>query len=108
MGVTANTTGKLTSQHGLFYDYLLTNFSEEYAKKYYEANEEAIKFVKDIIEKEKIECDFKEQDAYVYTREESELQKIKEEVDTMGELGIDVEFTDETELPFEILRSYKI
>ena len=34
MGVTANTTAKITSQHGLFYKYLIETFGIEDAKKY--------------------------------------------------------------------------
>jgi len=106
MGVTANTTAKLTSQHGLFYNYLINNFSKEFAKKYLDANESAIKLVKNIIEKENIECDFEEQDAYVYTKVESELQKIRKEVDNVKSLGFDAEFVDKVEAPIDILRSY--
>jgi len=106
MGVTANTTAKLTSQHGLFYSYLINNFSEEFAKKYLEANENAIKLAKNIVEKENIDCDFEEQDAYVYTKIESELEKIKAEMGAMQLLGFDAEFVNKTELPFDVLRSY--
>ena len=35
-------TGKLTSQHGLFYKYLIDANGEKFAKKYFEANEKAI------------------------------------------------------------------
>ena len=40
MGVTANTTGKITSQHGLIYKYLIDTFGIEEAKNYLEAGEE--------------------------------------------------------------------
>lgn len=106
MGVTANTTAKLTSQHGLFYNYLINNFSQDFARKYLEVNENAIKLVESIIEKENIECDFEKQDAYVYTKVEPELQKIRDEVNAVKSLGYDAEFVNELELPFEILRSY--
>ena len=106
MGVTANTTAKLTSQHGLFYNYLINNFSKCFAKKYLEANENAINLAKSIIEKENIECDFEEQDAFVYTKVESELPKIKEEVDALQLLDFDAEFVDKLPLPFDVLRSY--
>ena len=39
---TGHTTAKITSQHDLFYDYLIMSKGEEFAKKYYKANEEAI------------------------------------------------------------------
>jgi len=106
MGVTSNTTAKLTSQHGLFYNYLINNFSKDFAKKYLEANEIGLEIAKSIIKKENIECDLEKQDAYVYTNIESELSKIKEEVDAVNSLGFESELVDKTELPFNILRCY--
>ena len=67
MGVTANTTAKITSQHGLLYDYLINSFGFDTAKAYLDSNEQAIKTIENIVKKEKIECDFISQDAYVYT-----------------------------------------
>ena len=106
MGVTANTTAKLTSQHGLFYNYLVNTNSSDFAKKYLKANENAIRLVEDIIKKENIECDYESQDAFVYTKAKTEVQKIKEEVDILELLGFDAEFVDQVSLPFDILRSY--
>ena len=40
-----NTTGKITSQHDLFYAHLIDDYGEEFAQKYLEANENAIKKV---------------------------------------------------------------
>ena len=56
MGVTANTTAKITSQHGLLYDYLLNSFGFDTAKGYLDSNEEAIKTIKDIIKKLLTNC----------------------------------------------------
>ena len=91
MGVTANTTAKITSQHGLLYDYLLNSFDFETAKGYLDSNEEAIKLVSQIIEKEKIDCDFSYQDSYVYTCEKSNVQKIVDEVSGVTSLGLKAE-----------------
>ena len=35
-------TGKVTSQHGLFYNYLINSQDQEFASKYLEANQNAI------------------------------------------------------------------
>ena len=58
MGVTAKSTAKLTSQHGLIYKYLKDINGLEYAKKYLESNEEGIKLAERIINEEKIECEY--------------------------------------------------
>lgn len=48
-GVTANSTAKLTSQHGLFYKYLYDEYGADFAKLYLESNEKGIKLAEEII-----------------------------------------------------------
>ena len=100
--VSGNTTGKITSQHGLFYDHLIKDYGEKYACKYLEANEEAIRNIKDIIEKEKIECDFSERKAYVYTTIQDEVLDIEKEVESANKIGKDAKLVTETDLPFKV------
>lgn len=104
---TGNTTGKITSLHGLFYKYLTQSNGKEFAKKYLKANEEAIKNIKNIIDKENIECDFEYQDSYVYTEKEEEVEKISEEVEILNDIGFNCTFEEQSELPFKILGAIK-
>ena len=100
---TAHSTAKITSQHGLFYDYLITSYGKKYAKDYLDVNEEAIRNIKDIIDKEKISCDFEFQNNYVYTTNEQELRTIKKEVSALESIGFkNCDFVTKTGLPFEI------
>ena len=82
-----NSTAKITSQHGLIYKYLTDSKGKDFARRYYEANEEAIREIKDIIDKENIDCDFEYQPAYVYTQSVQEVQKIKAEVEAVNNFG---------------------
>lgn len=100
--VSGNTTGKITSQHGLFYAHLIDDYGKEYAQKYLEANEQAIKDIQEIIEQEKIECDFQKQNAYVYTTQEDEVIEIEKEVKAVQEIGKEAKFVTQTDLPFKI------
>ena len=79
MGVSANTTAKITSQHDLLYDYLIKSFGFDTAKKYLDSNEEAIRTIENIVNYENIDCGFEHQDAYVYTCSQDYIQKIKDE-----------------------------
>ncbi len=94
-----NTTGKITSQHDLFYDYLLQSEGKEKAKQYYEANEQAISNIEKIIQEEQIDCDFEKQDAYVFTQKSEEIPKIKKEVEAVKEIGGKAEFVENLDLP---------
>ena len=102
-----NTTGKITSQHGLFYDYLLQSEGSKKAKQYLEVNEQAIKNIETIIKQEKIDCDFEKQDAYIFSRNEGGLSKIQKEVEAVKSLGFPAEFTKEIPLPLPIKGAIK-
>ncbi|MFH5917226.1 FAD-dependent oxidoreductase [Clostridium perfringens] len=104
-GNTKNTTAKITSQHDLIYSKLITEFGEEKARQYAKANELAIKKYKEIIEDKRIECDFEEKPAYVYSL--NEVDVLKEEVEAAKKLGIDAEFVQEANLPFKIKGAVK-
>lgn len=100
---TGHTTAKVTSQHGLFYDYLTQTFSTKFAKGYLDANEQAISNIEEIIKREKISCDFKRVDNYVYTTDEKEVIKIKQEVQAVNLLDFPAKLIDSSSLPFPIL-----
>ena len=104
-GNTKNTTAKITSQHDLIYSKLITEFGEEKARQYAKANELAIKKYKEIIEDKRIECDFEEKPAYVYSL--NEVDVLKEEAKVAKNLGIDAEFVQEVNLPFKIKGAVK-
>jgi len=59
-GVTGHTTAKVTSQHHLIYDYLLSKFGRRQAKQYAESNQAAIEKIASIIGSRNIACDVRE------------------------------------------------
>ena len=80
-------TAKVTSQHGLFYKYLIDSKGVEFAKQYYEANEHAIRNMEKIIQQENINCGFEKQSAFVFTQKIEDVQKIKDEVEAVNKIG---------------------
>ena len=102
-----NTTAKITSQHDLFYDYLIQSQGKEKAKQYLEANEQAIENIASIIQEENIDCDFERQDNYVYTLKQDAVIKIKKEVEAVNSLGFPAKFITDVELPFRTLGAIK-
>ncbi|MBR3134370.1 MAG: FAD-dependent oxidoreductase [Clostridia bacterium] len=109
-----NTTAKITLQHNLIYDYLINEFGEDFALKYYESNKQAISNIKQIIEDEKIDCDFEYVPNYVYTTDVEEILKIEKEVDAINMLENKLtkekpaKFITESELPFKITAGIKL
>ena len=104
-GNTRNTTAKITSQHDLIYNTLIKEFGEEKAKQYADANELAIRKYKQIIEERKIDCDFKEVPAYIYSL--NEVDKIIKEVEAAKKLGIKAEFIEKIDIPLDVKGAIK-
>lgn len=81
-GITAKTTGKITSQHGLIYDKLCRTAGAETAARYLHVNEQAIARYADLAGR--INCDFERKNNLVYSmrgeqlleREMAALEKI--------------------------------
>lgn len=105
---TGNTTAKITSGHGLIYKYLKESFSLDYARKYFNANQEAIQKIKENVENENIECDFEIQDNYVYTLKRDEVLDIQEEVSIVNSIGGNAQFVTKSNLPFKIQGGIKL
>ncbi|QLK26511.1 FAD-dependent oxidoreductase [Natrinema zhouii] len=98
---TGHTTAKLTSQHGLIYDTLVSQFGERKARQYADANEAAIDYVEQRIEEADIDCDFRRTEAYTYAASPDDRGTIRDEVSTAQQVGLPASFVDETPLPFD-------
>lgn len=99
-GTTGRTTAKLTSQHALIYDKLIDRFGKDLARQYADANESAIRWVRETSKELNIDCDLSEQDAYVFAEKGESIGKIEREIDAASELGIHAEYAGT--IPFNI------
>lgn len=101
-GVTGHTTAKLTAQHGLKYDSLLSRFGAERARHYARANEAAIEEVAGRVESMGIDCDFGRLPAYTYVEEPGRRRELRREAAAAERLGLPASFVEETDLPFAV------
>lgn len=98
-GTTGHTTAKITSQHDVYYHELIQHIGMPKARLYVEANEKAIELIQARVKTHKIDCQLEIRNAYLYSKEESGVKKLKKELDAYKQLGIDREW--KTELPFD-------
>ena len=82
-GVTAGTTAKITSQHGLVYHKLLREFGPEKARLYLEANQAALEEYRRLCRD--IDCGFQERDSAVFSLHDR--RKIQQELEALACLG---------------------
>ena len=93
-GTTGHTTAKITAQHDLIYDELMKQEGVEKAGLYYNANRDALQFIRNTIKENGIECGFSTQDAYVYSNSNAYLQKLQDEMSAYEKLGIPGSYVD--------------
>ena len=102
-GITKNTTAKITSQHGLVYQKLVTPFGYEKAGLYLEANQHALSAYRALCHE--IDCDFTEQDNFIYSR--NDRQRLEDELAVLDTLGFQAEFAENLPLPFPTVGGVK-
>lgn len=101
-GVTAHTTAKITSQHGLIYDRLLKGLGREQALLYAQANQGAVEAYAAIVKSEIPDCDFRRCDSCAYVTEREERTRVEREAEAALRLGLPADVVWESELPFAI------
>lgn len=104
-GTTGHTTAKVTAQHGLIYDELINHFGEEKASMYYHASDEARQFIKDTVSEYNIDCDFKEEDAYLFTNDNDYLQSLEKEKEAYEKLNIPHELMNRMPLKVPMMKA---
>jgi len=107
-GATGYTTAKVTSGHGAIYGDLEDNFGASGARIYAESNEAAIARVAQFVEEDGIDCDFERKANYVFAESRDEVPQLKKEVEAAKRAGLDVTFTGETSLPFEVAGAVRL
>lgn len=89
-GVTSKTTGKITYLQELIYTKLKQEIDEKTSKNYLKSQLEAIAILTNIIKKENIDCDLEQVKSFVYSKDEKELSKLKQEKELLEKFGVEV------------------
>ena len=101
---TANTTAKITLQHGAIYDRMIKRFGVNFARLYLKAQTDAMEKYRELCEN--IDCDYRKVDAYLYTL--SDVENLKKEAAAINKLGFPAEFVKKTSLPFSVKGAVRV
>lgn len=93
-GTTAGTTAKITFQHGLIYRETAARYGLDTARRYLKANMNA--FRKLVETAQKIDCDLKKEDSYIYSRNDRHALELEKFV--LEKLNFPAEFIEPSEL----------
>lgn len=84
-----HTTAKITTLHSTLYQKITKHYDIHQAYLYYKSNQQALNEVKEIIKKEKIDCDYKENNAYIYTDDPTYVSTLKKAREILQSLRIE-------------------
>jgi hypothetical protein len=85
----------------LIYDELIHHIGEVKARVYYEANRDALTFIRNTVHENRISCDLVDEYAYIYTTSKQNIAKIDKEWNAYEKLGIPGKRTDRIPLPLD-------
>lgn len=103
-GATANTTAKITVQHGLLYAKLIKRFGVRRAKMYLQANQAALERYRTLCRD--IDCDFETRPSAVYSRRDRGA--IREEQAALEALGCPARLVRNLPLPFPVAGAVEV
>jgi len=101
-GVSGYTTAKVSSQHGLKYAELTSKHGADAARVYGQANEAALAWIAERVERDGIECDFRRQPSYAYVTSASQRRQVEDEVRAAVAAGLPASLAEETPLPYPV------
>ncbi|SDB97339.1 Glycine/D-amino acid oxidase [Raineyella antarctica] len=97
---TGRTTGKLSLLQGLTLSGILAHHSKDVARAYVEGNREGQALLVRLMDDHGVA--YERRPAYTYATTDDGLKRLQAERDACGTAGLDVEWTEDTELPFPI------
>ena len=86
-GVSANTTAQLSIAHDRIYDDIRKKHSKEKALSYLNSQIEGLEIIKNIINKENIKCDFKEESTVLGANRKKNLKLLNRQYDLIKDKG---------------------
>lgn len=107
-GTTGSTTAKITAQHGLIYHELMAHFGAEKAGLYYQANQEALDWMEQMITENNVSCGFEKKPAIIYAATDQEGAAVEKEKAAYERLSIPGDLKQETGLPLPVFNALSL
>jgi glycine/D-amino acid oxidase-like deaminating enzyme/nitrite reductase/ring-hydroxylating ferredoxin subunit len=107
-GATGYTTAKVTVGHGATYSKIRKAFGEDGIRTYARANQVALDWIAELVERNGIACDFERKTNYVYTESDDEVAQLRQEAEVEKRAGLATTLVDETPLPFPVSAALRL
>ena len=101
-GVTGHSTAKVSALHETQYTAISAGVGREAASAYAELNTEGVAAVAALAFDHDIDCSLETAPNYIFSEEPTGAAKVEAEAEAAQAAGLEVELTDETDLPFPV------
>ena len=106
-GTTGGTTAHLNTVFDHPYNELKSSFGEKAAQTIAEAAKEALDLIRQNIAQYNIDCEFEEQDGYMYSQEKKQTTELESILEATREVGIDMDYSDSIPVPIEFEKAVR-
>ena len=104
-GTSGGTTAHLNTFMDNSYAQIAKDFGEENAQLVASAAREALDLVKKNIKEYNIDCDYSEQDGYLFSQDEKQTKELDEIYDASQKAGCEVHYEDKIPLPVDFIKA---
>jgi glycine/D-amino acid oxidase-like deaminating enzyme/nitrite reductase/ring-hydroxylating ferredoxin subunit len=101
-GSTGSSTGKVTSQHDLFYATAIDALGAATAQRYADANQWALGALEELADRHGVDAYPSRQPSYLFSRDASTVDAVRAEAGAARRLGLPASFVEDVGLPFEV------
>ena len=106
--VTGNSTAKVTALHQTPYSEITRKVGPDAAGAYAQANLDGVAMVASLVDRHTIDCALEIGPAFLYTEDEATTLEVEAEAEAARAAGLDVELTDQTDLPFPVVAAARL
>jgi hypothetical protein len=107
-GTTGGTTAHLNTLLDTPYPAIIKNFGKEKAKLVANAARAAIDLVKENIAKYNIECEFEDQEGFLFAQNEAQQKELEDIYNACKEVGVTVEYAEDIPVPVPFIKAIRI
>ena len=107
-GATGNNTAKVTALQSTMLSQIKKVRGADVAAAYASGSAAAVEKVAELVERERIECDFRRRDAFTVAADDSELSSVEREFAAAQRAGLPVEMILDVDLPYEVVGAVRL
>lgn len=107
-GTTGGTTAHINTLLDVPYTTLIKNFGHDQATMVARATVEAVAFIRDVIEKYDIKCEFAQSQAFLFAQDEKQTKELRDIYDACKHVTLPVKYVNDIPVPIQFIKAIAV